>query len=348
MITITDQEFLIGLFGDDAPWAHITSFLDDPSNIPDNRRMICWSGDYANRINTIPDSNQYYTISTFYPDADGVARRRKNLFRQCHVIVADDVKEKLPEANVLQLPPPTYKLETSPGSEQWGWKLDVPCTDISMVENLLDGLVAQGLAPAGKDPGMKGVTRYVRLPDGVNTKSSRQLPDGTFPRCRLLEWNPEITVSIQQLAEPFCVDLNAPRRDARVDGAADLPDHPLLGLTDVLTVKTALSDGRFDVICPWIDEHTNQIDDGAAVFTNADGTIGFKCHHGSCENRTAKHLLDLIEETRPGFRNRAEEISGRTGLCQGHDKLGCCTDSFCSPSASDRSKSGRFHGVIIR
>lgn len=300
---INNQTFLATIFGDDACWAHVTSFMDDPANIPNENRFRCWSGNYNSKISIQPNSNQYFTISTFYADKKGKARRRKALFRCTHVIVADDVKEKLPEYNVNKLPPPTYKLETSPGSEQWGWVLDHPCQDRAKVENLLDGLVEQGLAPAGKDPGMKGVTRYVRLPEGVNTKAKRvKANGGTPPRCKLLEWHPERRVSIEELAEPFEVDLDAERRDSRVDGAANLPDHPLLQLTDIIHVKSVRSDGRFDITCPWVDEHTDAADDGAAIFTNQDGSIGFKCHHGACEQRTGKDLLDLIEITYPEFK----------------------------------------------
>lgn len=299
-ITVSNNEFLNAVFGVDAPWAHLTSFLDDPSDIPNDRRHICWGGDYASRRALIPDSNQYYTISTFYADDQQKARRRKALFRCTHVIVADDVEEKLPLTSVNRLPPPSFKLETSPGSQQWGWILAQPATDRAQVENLLDGLVVKGLAPDGKDPGMKGVTRYVRLPEGVNTKASRITANrGLAPRCRMLEWHPERKVTLQDLAEPFEVDLFAARKEGAIDGAADIPDHPLL---EVVHVKSVLSEGRYDITCPWVDEHTGQADDGAAVWTNADGSSGFKCHHGTCESKKLPHLLDHIESQRPGFK----------------------------------------------
>ena len=207
MIQITNDTFLRTLFGDDHIYAHVTSFTDDPSNIASDRRGICWAGGYYHNTYLQPGSNQYYTISTFYGDKDGRSKRRKALFRCTHVIVADDVEEKLPVANVMRLPHPTFKLETSPGSQQWGWVLNTPETDRSKVENLLDGLVAKGLAPDGVDPGMKGVTRYVRLPEGYNTKSSRVRANfGTPPQCRMLEWNPEIRVSMEDLAGPLEIE----------------------------------------------------------------------------------------------------------------------------------------------
>ena len=296
----TNLEFVTALFGDDAPWAHVTYFPYDPNAIPEGRHLASWKGDYFSRYSFGKNTNQYFTISNFYSDDQGVARRRKALFRHTPVIVLDDVKEKLSMEEVSKLPLPSWILETSKGSEQWGYILDTPCTTRSRVENLLDGLVANGLAPEGKDPGMKGVTRYVRMPDGVNTKSSK-LVDGQPFKCQITLWSPDHKVSIESLALPFEVDLDAVRRESRTDGAAEVSDHPLLDLPDLIHVKEVRSAGRFDITCPWVDEHTGADDSGSAIFTNDDGSMGFKCHHGACQERTGRDLLKLLEGLNPGF-----------------------------------------------
>lgn len=296
-------EFLNAIFGQWAGKAHVTDFLYDPAQIPTGEHLSCWKGDYFERYTFAEGSNQYFTISTFAADEKGTARRRKALYERTHCIVLDDVKEKLNLEEVSRLPAPSWILETSKGSEQWGYILNTPCEDRHQVENLLDGLVANGLAPDGKDPGMKGVTRYVRLPDGYNTKSNRYI-DGKPYKCQMLAWNPFNTVTMQQLADPFHVDLLRERRESRVDGAAAVDDHPLLDLVDIVRIKEVRSDGRFDITCPWVDEHTGGDDSGSAVFTNKDGTIGFKCHHGSCQERTGRDLLNLIEEQEPGFKQK--------------------------------------------
>lgn len=299
-ICVTNQQFLQALYGEDALWVHVTDFTHDPSNIPNREHLIAWKGNYFSRYAFKPRSNQYFTISLFYADDQGVARRRKALFRSTPVIVLDDVKEKLSMTEVEKLPAPSWILETSPGSEQWGYILNTPCTDRHRVENLLDGLVANGLAPNGRDPGMKGVTRYVRLPEGVNSKQAKMI-NGQPWQCRMTLWEPFRTTTIEQLAEPFAVDLDALRREARVDGAAAVDDHPLLDLHDIIRIKEVRSDGRYDITCPWVHEHTGEDDSGTAIFTNADGTLGFKCHHGSCQGRTGKDLLNIIEDDHPGF-----------------------------------------------
>lgn len=299
---VTNKEFIETIFGVDAPWCHVTDFTHDPSNIPNGlEHLIAWKGDYFSRYQFAQQSNQYFTISTFYADDKNVARRRKALYRQTHCIVLDDVKEKLVQSEVDKLPTPTWVLETSNGSEQWGYILVTPSTERAKVENLLDGLIANGLAPDGKDSGMKGVTRYVRLPEGINNKA-KKLVDGQPFKCRMLEWSPFNTTTLEELAAPLHVDLSRERRDQRVDGAADVSDHPLLELTDIIHVKEVRSDGRFDITCPWVDEHTGADDSGSAIFTNSDGTLGFKCHHGNCQEKTGKHLLNLIEKEHTGFK----------------------------------------------
>jgi len=297
---VTNSEFLTALFGADAPWVHVTDFPYDPNDIPKDKQLISWMGDYFSRRTLQPNTNQYFTISNFYCDEQGQARRRKALFRHTPVIVLDDVKEKLSMVEVSKLPRPAWVLETSQGSEQWGYILDTPCTERARIENLLDGLVANGLAPEGRDPGMKGVTRYVRLPEGINNKASKLINGHPF-KCQMTLWEPFNRVTIEQLAAPFFVDLDQVRRESRTDGAAAVSDHPLINIPDIIHIKEVRSDGRFDITCPWVDSHTGHDDSGSAIFTNNDGSIGFKCHHGNCQERTGRDLLRFIDGVKPGF-----------------------------------------------
>lgn len=302
-LQISNKEFIEAIFGEDAPWCHVTDFPYDPSNIPKERKLGAWKGDYYSRYKFGTNTNQYFTISCFYADEEQQARRRRILYRFTCCIVLDDVREKLSMTEVSKLPEPSWILETSPGSEQWGYILDTPCVNPCLVENLLDGLVANGLAPDGKDPGMKGVTRYVRLPEGINSKESKLVEGRPFD-CRMLRWQPMATATLEQLASPLAIDLNRERKYVRADGAADVSDHPLIQIPDTISIKEVRSKGRFDITCPWVDEHTGSDDSGTAVFTNEDGTIGFKCHHGNCQERTGAHLLQEIERSIPGFGDR--------------------------------------------
>jgi hypothetical protein len=150
------------------------------------------------------DSNQFYTVSLFTHDESGRSRRRKANFSACYVIGLDDVREKLPIEQIDRLPPPSIVLKSSMHSEQWLYLLETPCTEISRIDNLHDGLISNGLAPNSKDLGQEGVTRYLRLPEGVNTKAKRIAENnGTAPRSAITAWYPERRYSLEQLGDPL-------------------------------------------------------------------------------------------------------------------------------------------------
>lgn len=303
---ISNEDFLRAIFGDSYVHAHVTSFMQDPSNIPPGESGRCWSGGAYKDTPLIPNSNQFYCVSLFAPE-NGRSRRRKVNFSACYIIGLDDVREKLPIEQVLRLPPPSIVIKSSLHSEQWLYLLAIPEINIARIDNLHDGLITNGLAPDGKDPGQKSVSRFLRLPEGCNTKAKRiQENGGTAPRCEVTKWHPERRYRIEQLAEPFGVDLAAPRADKRIDGATHISDHPLLH-TDAIHIKSMISDGRYSVTCPWVDEHTDQADDGSAFFLNNDFSIGYRCHHGSCEGRTGKDLLQFIEGSEPGFNDKLKQ-----------------------------------------
>ena len=149
MLNISNEEFLLAIFGEaDLPWCHVTDFPYDPGNIPKDKHLIAWKGDYFSRYRFTDNTNQYFTISTFYCDEQGQARRRKALYRQTHCVVLDDVREKLSEEVAQRLPNPSWILETSAGSFQWGYILEQPCTEAHKIDILNDGLISSDLAPA--------------------------------------------------------------------------------------------------------------------------------------------------------------------------------------------------------
>ncbi len=296
-ITVTNETFLRAIFGAGWKTAHVTCFPQDPSNIPQNLRGICWGGNYI-RGRILPPGNQYFTVSLFNL-FDGKAVRQKAYLAAFYVLVIDDVGEKVPLDRVKKLPPPNYILNTSAGSQQWGWILSQPCRDLQTATNLLDGFVKLGITPDFKDPGMKGVTRYVRLPEGHNSKTSR-LIDGKPYKCKLVHWNPDgERYTIEQIADAFGIDLYVKINNASVSDNADV-NHPIL---DKVEVKQKKAPGEFMIVCPWVEGHTNQDDSGTILYTRAIEylNLGFKCHHGSCDGQTAKHLYEWAEENDPGW-----------------------------------------------
>lgn len=317
-------DFLLGVFGPDAANnAFVAGFPEDPTGKHDTRtRGRMWNGGRWGDLKRPmpPDWNTYYCISLFRPSDDpkdhGKPRRRKALHHATHVIVFDDVGDgqKVPRENVKL--PPSYALETSPGNHQLGYKLVTPETDARKVERLLDGLIAKGLATDGKDPGMRGVTRMVRLPYGTNRKA-KYGPDGFS--CVLRGWHPERTYTLDQIAEAHGISLAAPQHSGAARPRLALQDSQRRDLAEAtLTALDTMghiigedpnAPGKWHIRCPWQDQHTAGDDSGTAYFEpgyvdRSTGEIsetgGFKCHHGHCEH---KHLHDLVAFLRAAGHN---------------------------------------------
>jgi len=336
---VSNSEFLQAVFGREFKSALVTAFFDGPDSIPAPRRGICWSAKWFKDSESLPPgANQYFCISSFLPlemtvvpAADGDAppapilkpARRKSLFKSCRCIVLDDVREKLSTEVAARLPKPSWILETSPGSEQWGYLLKTPETNRHLIDAVFDALIQSDLCPDSKDPGMVGVTRYVRLPEGTNTKAKCRTnahPEGF--KCQLLEWRPDQRVTLPEIVGALRVSWQSVvtaaqlkmQRAASQETAAGEPlteqeiaDHPVLEiLADAGLLRDRRPDGGFDVVCPWVSTHTDQDDSGSALWPRPDGTAGFRCHHGHCEDRTGAALMSWCQE-QPGGKELLQE-----------------------------------------
>lgn len=287
---VSNDDFLTACFGAAAPSAHVTAFMCDPNEAKQQWAGLRWKmADAAARVR-FASQNCYFAISTFADDATGRASRTKDLFEATQVIVVDDVGTKVDAAAEAILPGPSWMLETSPGNFQWGYILATPEPNAGRVNALLDGLVAKGLCLDGKDPGMKGVTRYVRMPQGRNTKA--KYGRAGF-QCRLTTWHPDRRFTLDNLARPFGVALPAPgtanvrtRQFGPVDPTGDVM-FDLLNKWGLVKNPTAADGSGYDIECPWLDEHTDRADSGSAYWP---GSGGFKCHHGHCETKGRQDL----------------------------------------------------------
>lgn len=181
---VSNDAFLRAVFGGDWQRAHVCAFAGDPRH--DGRWMgTRWGRLSQGERDIMAGQNAYFCISTFRDeDGTGIARRRADLFEACYCVVVDDVGTKVdPEDRALPAGP-NWVLETSAGNFQWGYLL----RPLERSRRALDWalpLLAKRLGEGGRDPGMCGVTRYARLPVGVNGKPGR---DGF--RTRLVYWDP--------------------------------------------------------------------------------------------------------------------------------------------------------------
>lgn len=308
------------------PSVHLwsTAFEGDP-----NGDRALWNGAPVPIANGVFAPNESRTANTFYvvsvltrptPGPSGIPqppRRVRSQFAAGMVLVVDDVGSKLPWDQVDDAIERlggrcSYSLETSPGNYQVGFVLARPETDIDRFEALQRGVMTALVGPDGKDPGMLGAVRYVRLPVGSNAKEKYRRDDGTYPAHVLHHWDPTADFTIVELESAFGFEAEKlTKRRATVQGAArfgetDDPWLPVLGDAGLLLdghVKDKGADGLWvDVLCPWVDGHTGGDPSGSAYGLGGH----FKCHHGSCAERNGRDLTRfLLEHDDPAIRSKA-------------------------------------------
>lgn len=176
-------DFLVRAFGgnrDLARQAYITSFPNDPGGDADpDTRARMWAGGpaevYLPKVRAT--HNIYLCISIFKPGLDAKVHRRRANFQSMHFIMVDDVGDgpsaKIPFDRIPATLPPTWAVETSPRNWQLWYAYEPAILDSEMGERIVDLMIKRGLL--ADDPGMRGVTRFGRLPFGVNTKAKYKI-----------------------------------------------------------------------------------------------------------------------------------------------------------------------------
>src|SRR6185437_6392103 len=171
------------------------------------------------------DANTYYTVSLFRG-----GRRREGEFVSLHVVVLDDVGPKVPVAVARGLlGAPSYRLETSPGNEQWGYILDPPERDAARVKRFQKALLVALLGAGAVDPGQRDVTRLARLPVGRNRKPAH---GATGYKCRMTEGEPGRTFGFDEIER---LVLAHPVNQAAAGQAASPATTPVVPDTDTDT-----------------------------------------------------------------------------------------------------------------
>lgn len=222
--------------------------------------------------------NNYINCSSFYPDDNGELKARKEQFAAYHMLVFDDVGTKAERGKFSDLTP-SWEIETSPGNAQIGIILAEPLRDERLVKQLQDAVITAGLC----DPGAGGLARWVRLPVAINGKEKYRATDGTPFACRLVQWNPDVRMKPEQIAKalgfsllppspsfaprPQLKEVRLPTRAGNdIYQPAPFTNPVLTALNEKGLYKKALGDGRHDITCPWVNEHTDALDTGCAFF----------------------------------------------------------------------------------
>ena len=301
-IVVSNIEFLQAVFGtnpkDGCPI--LVSFKGNPATIHKSK----WYGHPCSNTSeaSLPDdANNYFSLAQFRPNEAGEYRRKKAQFQSLFAVMLDDIGSKVP-LDRLTLPP-SWLLETSPGNHQAGYILSVPIEDGKTADRLMNAIINARLC----DPGANGPTaRLARLPVAVNGKHSPPFP------CKLKTWEPERRYSMQELVSGLQLEIIEPARSKQKnDSAASTHDADseqvwmprpeenivITGLRKRNLYKSPLGEGKHDMTCPWVDEHTNRIDNGTAYFEPDDTYLlgGFKCQHGHCAERRISDLLRILD-----------------------------------------------------
>lgn len=244
--------------------------------------------------------NGYVTVGAFGQAEDGSWRRRKACYRGGMALMVDDIGTKVPW-EIYDPLPPSARVLTSPGNEQAWYLLDKPERDAARFDALIRAFIAGPLG--GMDPGMASVTRVGRLPQFNNGKKDY---GGTFETV-LVTLDDSRRYSVEELCSAFQMELIGRRgslpRMVPADGEARIANFFEVKrfLTNIGSLKRDEPDraGWTEMTCPWVDGHTNALDNGAAlsepdVENGFHG--GFRCHHGSCMGRGWRELTDWVAD----------------------------------------------------
>lgn len=296
--------FLRAVFGDDLTDMRpvVVSFAGSPASVPGKAWFgRSWAGNADPDAGLPASANNYFSLAVFRPDEAGQYRRQKARFHALHAVMLDDVGSKI-AMDRLTLPP-SWLLETSRGNHQAGYLLREPLADGNAADRLMNAIVNAGLC----DPGANGPrARLARLPVAVNGKHAPPF------RCRMVSWAPDLRYSVQELVDGLQLEIAQAERPRRqsvrgvltqpVDGDPVWLPRPeenavLAALRERGLYKAPLGDGKHDITCPWVDEHTDAVDGGTVYFEPHDNWPigGFKCLHGHCAGRHIRDLLRVLD-----------------------------------------------------
>jgi len=186
---ITNAEFLDAIFGYLKPEERLwVAWFKTP---PGMATELDWAGtptSNTSRVFDRLDSNCYFSVAAVKAH-DGRFKRRKQNFSRMACVVVDDA---------ITTMDCSWKLKTSVGKHQIGFILSEEINDVETAGRLQKELSRQNLVPA--DENGYNPVRYVRLPAASNTNYGEPVA------CKLIEWNPENTYTVEQIAREF--DLN--------------------------------------------------------------------------------------------------------------------------------------------
>jgi len=226
-------------------------------------------------------------------------------------MMLDDIGTKSKE------PPlePTWIIETSPGSFQWGYAFSEQPTKGEYCAAIT------AIAKSGyTDPGATNAVRNCRLPGSVNLKPGRD----NF-QARLVKFQKGLEYTLPEICQALGVTPN------EADSAQTISiklrdtgqDSVLQWLNDQNLVLSSINaEGWLGVVCPNHAEHT----DGQVEARYNPLNRAFCCYHGHCDHLTSVAFLDWVcdnggPQVTPGLRDDvlAKEMARLRDLLPNND-----------------------------
>lgn len=217
------------------------------------------------------------------------------------VMMLDDVGTK---AKVPPLPP-TWVMETSEGSFQWGYAFSDQPTKAEFTA-AMDAIAAAGYT----DPGATNAVRNFRLPGSINLKPGRD----AF-KARLVEFHPDREFTLPEICAALGVTPAAPdtaaQRGVRLRDTGK--DTVLEWLNERgLVLSQPNAEGWLAVVCPNAGEHST----GQSEARYSPVNRAFCCYHGHCEHLDSRAFLAWVcdnggPRAAPGLRDEllAEQMA---------------------------------------
>ena len=129
---------------------------------------------------------------------------------------------------------------------------------------------------------------------------------------RLAGWQPQLRYSVQGIVDGLQIEIKEtsqqqrkqPRKPSTLHNQHQDEVHiPRADENPVIAAlkasgdyKQPLGNGKHDITCPWVHEHTGQVDQGTAYFEPNESYPlgGFKCLHGHCSKRRVGTLHEFF------------------------------------------------------